>query len=222
MGMGSALTSGEMAHRCLALRPSPWWQALGHRVLHLTWSGRGPVSLQGLGLQVVAEPEEADFILAHGTEAQALPAPAPATDHSQVHGQQSQLELEGFEALLARCAEVGRARGAPLPMVVANPDLVTVDGSALTTMPGTLAAMYSKLGGEVQLMGKPSPLIYQACLEELGLEPAQVLAVGDSLEHDIRGAAAAGIHSLFIGGGIHADLAGAACRSEWRSKGEIG
>ncbi|GFH16348.1 uncharacterized protein HaLaN_12746, partial [Haematococcus lacustris] len=102
-----ALTSGEMAHRCLALRPSPWWQALGHRVLHLTWSGRGPVSLQGLGLQVVAEPEEADFILAHGTEALALPAPAPATDHSQGSATQPapppcrELELEGFEALLA-------------------------------------------------------------------------------------------------------------------------
>ncbi len=33
---------------------------------------------------------------------------------------------------------------------------------------------------------------------------SQVLAIGDSLEHDIAGAAAAGIDSLFIAGGIHA------------------
>jgi ribonucleotide monophosphatase NagD (HAD superfamily) len=32
----------------------------------------------------------------------------------------------------------------------------------------------------------------------------QVLAIGDSLEHDIAGAAAAGIDCLFIAGGIHA------------------
>jgi ribonucleotide monophosphatase NagD (HAD superfamily) len=32
----------------------------------------------------------------------------------------------------------------------------------------------------------------------------QVLAIGDSLEHDIAGAAAFGIDSIFIAGGIHA------------------
>lgn len=38
----------------------------------------------------------------------------------------------------------------------------------------------------------------------MALPPSDVLAIGDSLEHDIAGAAAAGIDSLFIGGGIHA------------------
>ena len=32
--------------------------------------------------------------------------------------------------------------------------------------------------------------------------------VGDSLEHDVAGANAAGIASLFVGGGIHADELG--------------
>ena len=54
-------------------------------------------------------------------------------------------------------------------------------------------------------MGKPDPVIYQAAMSALGgLRPSEVLAIGDSLEHDIAGAAAAGIDSLFIGAGIHA------------------
>ena len=54
-------------------------------------------------------------------------------------------------------------------------------------------------------MGKPDAVIYVAAMASLGgLRPQEVLAVGDSLEHDIAGAAAAGVDSLFVGGGIHA------------------
>lgn len=71
---------------------------------------------------------------------------------------------------------------------------VTVDGPGLITMPGTLAAQYSQLGGHVQLMGKPDPLIYTAA-QELAVQGGtggsqqkqQWLAIGDSLEHDVAG-----------------------------------
>ena len=53
-------------------------------------------------------------------------------------------------------------------------------------------------------MGKPAPVIYAAALEMLQLPPTDVVAVGDSLAHDIAGAAAAGIDSVFVAGGIHA------------------
>jgi ribonucleotide monophosphatase NagD (HAD superfamily) len=36
------------------------------------------------------------------------------------------------------------------------------------------------------------------------VDPSRVLMVGDSIEHDVAGANAAGIHSLFVAGGIHA------------------
>jgi hypothetical protein len=39
----------------------------------------------------------------------------------------------------------------------------------------------------------------------VGSVASQVLAVGDSLEHDVAGAAAAGLDCAFIAGGIHAD-----------------
>ena len=71
-------------------------------------------------------------------------------------------------------------------------------------MPGTLAAHYRSLGGRVVLMGKPAPVIYEQALAMLGLPPAQVVAVGDSLEHDVAGAAGAGVDSVFVLGGIHA------------------
>jgi ribonucleotide monophosphatase NagD (HAD superfamily) len=57
-------------------------------------------------------------------------------------------------------------------------------------------------------VGKPYPYIYEEALRRCA--PAgRVLAVGDSLHHDILGAAAAGLDSLFVvETGVHAqDLA---------------
>ena len=70
-------------------------------------------------------------------------------------------------------------------------------------MPGTLARHYASRGSQVVLMGKPAPAIYSAALELLQLPPGEVVAVGDSLEHDIGGAQAAGVDALFVLGGIH-------------------
>jgi ribonucleotide monophosphatase NagD (HAD superfamily) len=92
---------------------------------------------------------------------------------------------------------------------VANPDVVTVHASELRTMPGTLARWYAEEGGQVLLMGKPADIIYKAALSMLGdLAPGSVLAIGDSMEHDIAGARAAGVDALFVGGGIHAQALG--------------
>ncbi|MEW5299865.1 MAG: hypothetical protein WDW38_010797 [Sanguina aurantia] len=241
-----AVTSGELTHTHLRDRPSPWWQALGRSVLHLNWSGRGPVSLQGLGLAVVQDPRDADFILAHGTEGISLPASdgreevagsagavlggegsegvgvgvlSPAAMQQLLQGAaqlSGRAELSGLQVpspvhVAAAADEDGAALQAcsfgGLPLILANPDLVTVDGSSLITMPGTLARQYSQAGGgPVIVMGKPGSIIYAACTSLLpdGLLPADVLAIGDSLEHDIAGAAAAGFDSLLIAGGIHA------------------
>lgn len=75
-------------------------------------------------------------------------------------------------------------------------------------MPGTLARHYASAGGEVWLAGKPAPVIYAAALEMLELPADQVVAIGDSLEHDVGGAAAAGIDSVFVLGGIHREDVG--------------
>jgi len=192
-----AVTSGEVAHTTLA-QPG---HGYGRRCLHITWAARGGVSLEGLDLTVCGEEDvdSVDFILVHGTEGvgaagegddSARPGPTPRS-------------LDELKALLQRAA-AARSPHPPPPLLCANPDLVTVDGGALVTMPGTLAAWYEAAGGPVVRLGKPAAPIYAAALAALGsgLRAADVLAVGDSLEHDIAGAAAAGMDSLFIGSGI--------------------
>jgi HAD superfamily hydrolase (TIGR01459 family) len=185
------ITSGETTHEALLNRKTPFWHAR-KKCIHITWGTRGAISLENLGLEVTLDPEEADCIIAHGTEALG----------TEVTGTEAlPTSLEDIKHLLARCAALHKS----IPMIVANPDVVTVHGSELRTMPGTLAKWYQELGGgDVHLMGKPASVIYNGALELLDLPAAEVLAIGDSLEHDVAGALGAGVDSLFVGGGIHA------------------
>ncbi|KAK9810178.1 hypothetical protein WJX72_006196 [[Myrmecia] bisecta] len=185
-----AVTSGEIAHTKLLQRTDSFWAGLGKRCLHFTWSSRGAVSLEGLGLEVVHRPEDADFILASGTEALGRGDAAEPLE----------VEVDEFHRLMRCCTDRGG-----VPLICANPDVVTVDGTALRPMPGAFAKAYADMGGEVHLMGKPAPVIYETALAMLGLPRQEVIAIGDSLEHDIAGASAAGIDSVFIPAGIHAE-----------------
>ncbi|MFF0268001.1 HAD family hydrolase [Kribbella sp. NPDC004536] len=45
---------------------------------------------------------------------------------------------------------------------------------------------------------KPDPRAFAYALERVGASPDQVMMVGDSLENDVRGAQAAGIHAVLI------------------------
>ena len=97
-------------------------------------------------------------------------------------------------------------------MLCANPDqrTIDVDGKTPLYMPGTMADAYRAMGGEVVLYGKPGVAHFSAALRAAGVDDAgRALMVGDSLHHDILGAAAAGLDSLFVvDTGVHAqDLA---------------
>ena len=99
-----------------------------------------------------------------------------------------------------------------VPMLCANPDQKTIDTDGVTPlyMPGTMADAYRAMGGEVVLYGKPGVAHFSAALRAAGVDDAgRALMVGDSLHHDILGAAAAGLDSLFVvDSGVHAnDLA---------------
>ncbi|PHT32932.1 hypothetical protein CQW23_29269 [Capsicum baccatum] len=182
-----AITSGTLTHQYLQRRDDAWFASLGRSCIHMTWSDRGAISLESLGLQVVENVDEADFILAHGTEALGLSSGAALP-----------MNLDELEKILHQCA------AKKIPMVVANPDFATVEARALRVMPGTLAATYEKLGGEVKWMGKPDKIIYKFAMEMASVDASDCIAVGDSLHHDIKGANAAGIASAFITDGIHA------------------
>jgi HAD superfamily hydrolase (TIGR01459 family) len=185
------LTSGEATWLALRDRTDPWFAALGTRVYHLgPERDRGVV--EGLGLTLVANPAAADFLLNTGPD-----------DQRDTAG------LNEFTGDLHACL------GAGLKMICANPDLEIVRGGARILCAGALAAWYEAQGGEVRWIGKPDRAIYRHALGMLGLAPDRVLAIGDSLRTDIAGAAAAGLDSVWVLGGIHAaeingDAAGAA------------
>jgi HAD superfamily hydrolase (TIGR01459 family) len=103
-----------------------------------------------------------------------------------------------------------RARG--LFMVCANPDMVVERGDDLVYCAGALADAYAALGGEVLYCGKPHAPIYDAALAKAaalrgGIAPPRrrVLAIGDSVRTDLKGAAAFGIDYMFVTSGLHAD-----------------
>lgn len=106
---------------------------------------------------------------------------------------------DDYRELLARLA------GRRLPMVCANPDIVVERGDRLVYCAGALARLYGELGGEAILVGKPHAPIYAAAKRAAArLGSSRILAVGDGLATDIRGAVDNGVPALFITGGIHA------------------
>ena len=92
-----------------------------------------------------------------------------------------------------------------LKMICANPDLAVIRGGVRVLCAGALAVRYQELGGDVRSLGKPDPAIYQPVLEQLGLPPDQVMAVGDSLHTDIAGAVGVDLAACWVLDGIHGD-----------------
>ena len=185
MGLDTAMfdavvTSGEAAWSLLRHRTQPGFRDLGRRCVLFTIGGDLGV-LDDLGIEVVEDAADADFLFNTGLE---IP---PRT-------------LDDYHAVLERAAT------RRLPMVCSNPDRVAPSQGRLITAPGTVAAMYEQMGCNVLYVGKPHAPIYGACLDALeGLDPSEIVAVGDSVEHDVRGANSVGIDACFVTGGIHAD-----------------
>ena len=106
-------------------------------------------------------------------------------------------------------------RARSLFMVCANPDIVVERGDTLVYCAGALADAYAALGGEVLYCGKPHAPIYEAALATAaalrgGRTPSRrrVLAIGDSVRTDLKGAAAFGLDCMFVTSGIHAEQYG--------------
>ncbi|WP_455479142.1 TIGR01459 family HAD-type hydrolase [Bartonella sp. B23] len=101
-----------------------------------------------------------------------------------------------------------RMRMRNLPFICANPDVVVHCGNQEFWCAGALARLYQQLGGEVRIAGKPHAPIYECAFEKLQkirgtVEKSQVLAIGDGLLTDVKGAIHFGLDVLYIAGGIH-------------------
>jgi len=179
------MSSGEEAWQHLRRRDDPFYAALGRRCLHIG-SERDIEIRHGLDLEFVDTAEEAEFVLNTG--------PAGWDDR-----------LEDYEPILQLALDRN------LPMICANPDIVVMHGNRLALCAGALAKWYEEAGGRVRWHGKPFRSVYDTCVELLGIDDcSRILAVGDSVRTDIAGAAGAGIDSLLIADGIHAEEFGTA------------
>ena len=172
------VTSGEATWIELKDRVHPFTASLGRRGLVIARDDDLSVA-NGLDLEVVDDVAAADFILLSGVDGR---------------------ELDGWKPLLAE------ARERSLPMICGNPDVLGLDSRGTFPGAGSVARLYRKMGGAVRFIGKPHPEIYEYCWQALGPLPRQrVVAVGDSIGHDVAGGAAAGTATALVTGGVHSD-----------------
>jgi HAD superfamily hydrolase (TIGR01459 family) len=175
------VTSGEATRALLAGRaPGPAW-ALG--------PARDAPLYEGLDLELTETIDGARFISCTGLFDDDIETP------------------EDYRARF----QLGVARG--LDMVCANPDKVVRRGDQLIWCSGALADLYEAMGGKVVMAGKPHAAIYdlarRKAMEAQGQPLDRILAIGDGIPTDVKGANDQGLDCLFIADGIHAaDLLG--------------
>jgi HAD superfamily hydrolase (TIGR01459 family) len=176
------ISSGDVTHALIAGRA-------GRRVFHIGPERDLPI-FDGLDVSLTAL-EDADYAVCSGLTDDTVETP------------------QDYHPLIARM----RAR--QLPMICANPDVVVERGHELVYCAGAIADLYAAAGGDVTYAGKPYRPIYDQALakaEAARGRPAtreRVLAIGDSVRTDLKGAAAFGIDCLFVTAGIHAEELGA-------------
>lgn len=170
------VTSGDAIRAILARHP-------GSRIFHL-----GPERDKGLieGLDLRTGPlAEAESVLCSGLFDDETETP------------------DDYAGLLSKMAQ------RKLIMYCANPDRVVHRGNRLIYCAGALADRYRTMGGRVILAGKPHSAIYRLAFDRLAevaggpVDREDIIAIGDAVPTDLAGAAAAGIDSLFVSGGIH-------------------
>ena len=170
------LTSGDVTREILMSRPE-------RAVLHIG-PDRDLALYQDLPIRLVGD-DEAEAIVVTGLRDDTVETP---------------------DDYRARLASLAHRR---LPMVCANPDIIVERGTQKVWCAGALARVYEEYDGEVVLVGKPYPPVYEEArlrLAEIGGRPftdLKVLAIGDGLATDIRGACGQKMDVLFVTAGIH-------------------
>ncbi len=110
------------------------------------------------------------------------------------------------------------AKNRGLKMLCTNPDLFVDKGDRRIWCAGALARAYQQMGGEALFFGKPYPPIYDLARRRLDaladVEDAEIIAIGDGIDTDIRGAMAEDLDTLFLTGGLAAEATGTGAEEE--------
>lgn len=121
-----------------------------------------------LPIRKVDQMEEADFILV-----------TSADDWHQ--------RLSDYKKILSVALKKG------IPMICANPNISEATSQLEA---GSIEKYYEEQGGEVRVHGKPNKLFFQHAVDQMACEP--ILAIGDSLFFDMKGAASVGLDTAFV------------------------
>lgn len=179
------VTSGDVAPALLESGLLPIERSKSTRCLTIA-SGEDRSLADNLGFSSVDTAEEADLVIISGSETERIP-------------------LASYRALLLPAAKRG------VPCICTNPDVHKLVGETLLPAAGTIAALYEEMGGKVTRIGKPYVDIYRHAHALCGHpDKARIVAIGDSLEHDVIGAATFGIDSALTLTGLQAHVSEAA------------
>ena len=85
-------------------------------------------------------------------------------------------------------------------MICTNPDLIVDRGDTRELCAGSVAMVFEKMGGEVIYFGKPYPEVYNQSTDN---KNKRILAIGDNLNTDIKGANLLNYDSMIITNGVH-------------------
>jgi len=174
------MSSGEAGHSALAHRIGASLPQGAKVWLHARDDDTS--AIEGLNLTRVASPEQADLLLLAGSQA-------------------DRISFADYRALLVPAAR------RQTPLLCTNPDIEMLTPTGTHPGAGAIAQTYADLGGPVEWIGKPHPLIYAEAARRLpGIAADRILCIGDSPAHDIAGGHAAGHKTALVRTGLHADL----------------
>lgn len=187
LGIGPGLydeivTSGELTWQGLKSQDEGIFKNIGTKCFLMSRNGDTSI-VEGLDhIELVQDIDEAEFLLISGSD---------APDRTLVDYYEPILKKAIRKRLKAFCA---------------NPDSRILIGSNYAIGPGMIARRYEDFGGVVHYIGKPHKPIFQHCikiLQQHNIYPGDTVMVGDTMAHDIMGAAAVEIDTMLVKCGLH-------------------
>lgn len=177
------ITSGEVTWQGINNQSEGYFKNIGKKCVLISRGGDRSI-VDGLDVEVVENPKEADFLIISGSDS-------------------PEKTLEDYEPLLKESARY------KLKAICANPDSLGVMGGKSIMGPGTLAARYKDFGGIVEYVGKPHQMIFQQCiklLQQQDIYPGQTVMIGDTMAHDILGGTLVNIDTCLVKTGLHSSV----------------
>lgn len=113
-------------------------------------------------------------------------------------------QLLDQQGLTSLCESLESVVEKNVPCVCTNPDKVAYGPHGKVFSSGAVAQWYEARGGEVIWLGKPHAEIYEHILATQGIHNRrEVVCVGDSIEHDIKGGAGQDLATVLVRTGIN-------------------